>query len=202
MKLPLLILSIASPVLPLLIGSRRRYPILWSYLLVCLISDILIVVLKRVLVSDHLWIGDVFLLLQFLLVSFYYKRSLSINSKIFITSIVILLSTYVYLAGNDHTPSFNGKGAAILFLSFMIYSIAGFYKIQKENIIVRLESSSTFWVNVAILVYSSGCFLIFLFKSYLLEHNEALFKSLWIWLILSLNIFKNGILAIGMSRKN
>jgi hypothetical protein len=95
----------------------------------------------------------------------------------------------------------NRVGTSVLLSIYTLCCIAGFLKILKEQRILHLEKSYQFWANVAILIYSSGAFFIFLAADTIRAENKAAMSQLWGTLFLSLNILKNILLGIALSKK-
>lgn len=89
-------------------------------------------------------------------------------------------------------------GGSFFAFTYILYSILGFYAILKEQKIIYLERSWFFWLNVAIIIYASGAFLLFLFKSDLVRINEKFYLKLWNNIFLILNTVKNLLLAVAL----
>lgn len=95
----------------------------------------------------------------------------------------------------------NRTGMCVLLSIYMLTCIAGFHKILKEQKTLHLEHSSFFWVNVAILIYSSGAFFLLLGADTIRAMNKEAITHLWNTLFLPLNILKNILLGIALSKK-
>lgn len=194
-------LSILSPLIPIVAGIRQRYTLLWYYALAGLFFDLLLLLLKRGLEVNHLWAGNLFVLLEFLLVSLYYRDKI-FRSRLLATFVIVAGSVFFTsstLAGSIY--SFNPFGASVFFLTYIIYGILGLYKMLQAQNELFLERSSFFWVNVAFIIYASGNFLLFLFMDYLRQHDDKTLLMLWATTFQVLNIIKNVLLAVALSKK-
>ncbi len=200
-RLTFLIISISSPLIALIVGRKKRYSTLWFYVLVGLSFDLLLVFLKRVLHTHHLWAGNIFILIEFLFISFIYKQNLIKNNFIFYLLITILSMFFIVNTLQKSVYDLNTFGGSFFYLAFIFYSIFGFFLLLKEQKVPSLEKSSFFWINVAFIIYSSGNFLLFLFKDYLQQNENELFLLLWSSFFLILNILKNTFLGIALSTK-
>lgn len=196
----LLYASILSALIPISIGMRNSSNLLWTYVLLAFLADILQLLLKRVLHVPHHPVANSFALTEFLLISFIYKKEIFRNDRSFYGFVVSLSSVFVIGIFMQEGGIFkmNTTGASFFYFSYIIYGIAGFYMILKKQQVLFIERSSFFWVNVALLLYASGCVLTLLF-----HHNldEKFFLFLWHICFRILNISKNIILAVALSRK-
>lgn len=69
---------------------------------------------------------------------------------------------------------------------------------MKSERLVNLAHSSLFIISVAILLYASGSYMLFLFKPYLERINLEMMRRFWFYLFLPLNILKNILIAIAL----
>ena len=186
--------------MPLIAGIKKRFSLLWLYVLTGFFFDILVSVLKRMQMNRH-GATNMFVLAEFLFISFYYKKKI-FKSNIFFY--VFVLSLTLFFLCNTLAKSLkdlNTFGYSIFLFTFILYGIVGLYRILKEQKMLFLEKSSFFWANVAFILYASGNFMLFLFKDYLNEKDIIAFHLLWTVSFITLNILKNLILAISLSSK-
>ena len=194
--------------LPIVLG-RKCKGILWLYAIVCLIFDIVSFGLKQ-LGSPIPGQGNLFLLTEFVLLTFYYRKQildnkLSIALVVFF-SIVFICHTLFIRPYNSDVPlsvfRLNLYAGALFYLVYIIYAVLGFYKMIKNPKQDFIERSSEFWINTAILIYASGVFFIFLYEEIIDVQNKILINLLWVYLFCSLNIIKNIFLAKALSVEN
>jgi hypothetical protein len=198
----LLICSILSPLFPLMYGWRKRFSILWWYAFASLSTDLITSLFKRVLHRNFEWQGNVFALIEFTLIAFYYRRKiLKSNNQFYIFWTTGLVFFLAYTSFSHHWFSFNGLAISVLLLSYMSLGILGFYTLIKEQKTMFIEQSSFFWANVAIFIYASGTFFLFLLADRLKKNDMNSLMLLWSTVFLSLNILKNGLLGIALSKK-
>lgn len=197
----LLYASILSALIPISIGIRNRNSLLWTYVTLAFLADIIQLLLKRVFLVPHHPVANIFILTEFLLISAIYKNEIfKKNDKLFYGFVVFLSSVFVIGVFTQDETIFklNTTGAGLFYFSYIIYAIAGFFTILKKQQVLFIERSSFFWVNVALLLYASGSVLTLLFHNYL---DERFFLFLWHICFRVLNISKNVILAVALSRK-
>ncbi|RYD56594.1 MAG: hypothetical protein EOP56_11115 [Sphingobacteriales bacterium] len=194
-------LSIFSPLLALVAGYRRRFTLLWYYALAGLFFDLLLLVLKRGLEVNHLWAANLFVLTEFLLLTFYYREQLFKNRALFSSLVFLGSAFFITTTALKSIFAFNAIGASVFFLAYIIYGILGLYKMLQAQDELFLERSSFFWVNVALIIYASGNFLLFLFMDYLRQHDDKMLLMLWASTFQVLNIIKNMLLGIALSKK-
>ena len=198
--MPLAFISILSPLVPLLVGIKKRYSILWLYVFTGFFFDLLISILKRIPANRH-WAANLFVLVEFLLISFYYKKKIFRSAIFFYSLIMILSAFFVCTTLAKILTDLNTFGYSIFLFIFILYGITGLYLILKEKKMLFIEKSSFFWANAAFILYASGNFLLFLFKDFMHEKNLLAFNLLWAVCFLTLNILKNLLLAIALSSK-
>ena len=186
-------ISIYSALIPLAAGIKRP-GILWFYILLCLIADLAIVSAKATGDPElHKWIGNPFVILEFIMISFIYRKRIFKNDSIFVGVVAAIL--LLFLLTIKSFKELNTFGYSLLLLLYAGYGILGLYAILKAPQIIALERSSFFWINVALIIYASGDFLLLLFKDYLWEADKAFFLKLWGISFLVLNITKNLLLS-------
>lgn len=198
----LLICSILSPFFPLIYGWRRRFSILWWYAFASLSADLVTSLFKRVLHRNFEWQGNIFALIEFTLIAFYYRHKIwKADSRFYIFWICGLLFFLGYTSLGHYWFSFNGIAISVFLLSYMSLGVLGFYTLIKEQQTIFIEQSSFFWANVAIFIYASGTFFLFLLADRLKKNDLNSLVLLWRTVFLSLNILKNILLGIALSKK-
>jgi hypothetical protein len=182
-------------------GIRERFSILWNYILISFLFDILIsIFLKRVLHTSYGWAGNLFVIFEFILISIFYNKEVFKRNWFYLVAAVPLIFFMVNTFWKGF-EQFNFFGASIFSFIYILYGIAGFYHILKTQTEPLLEQSRFFWVNVAIIIYPSGNFLLMLFKDYLKDADELLLRGLWLNFFAILNISKNFLLGIAFKRE-
>jgi hypothetical protein len=197
----LLIISILSPLIPLVVGIKKRFTLLWLYVITGFIFDCIVVVLKRGLHLNQSPATNLFVVIEFILVSILYKHKIINRTVPFYIFVFSLALFFVANTLSNTVYTFNTFGASFFSFSFIVYSISGFYVILSKQRVLFLEKSSFFWMNVAFIIYASGNLFLFLFKDYLRETNDEFFLMLWRSVFQILNISKNIFLALALSPK-
>lgn len=198
----MLFLSICSPLLPLIAGWSKRCTTLWYYVLSALSVDLTAYLFKHILHLSYYWLSNVFVLLEFLFLTYYYKNSIFKNAMLFrIISIAGAIVFLVHTTASVHWLTFNYTASSVLYCYYMVLAIAGFYHLLREKKMLFLEQSQFFWANVAILIYASGNFFIFLLRNSVQASDPKMMMVLWTSVFLSLNILKNVLLGVALSKK-
>jgi hypothetical protein len=144
------------------------------------VSNILLGIIFRH--SAERWIiGNLFILIEFLLVYSYYRPYLKRGyNKVLIGSMVVFafsVAGMFYTVGEDVALSrpltmFNWAGATLLCIPYIIFAFCGFLQIVREQKIIHLERSSYFIVNSTFLIYYATVFIVFLSSQYLVDRAQ------------------------------
>jgi hypothetical protein len=126
-----------------------------------------------------------FIVAEFLLLSFVYRKQIFKSRLLFYILLTMLSSLF-----KIDTLS---RSVAV----YIAYAITGFYLMLKRQKVVHLEKSAFFWTNTAFLVYSSGSFLIFLLRDFMMQEEQTSkdYAALWKTCFVALNICKNLLLS-------
>lgn len=195
-----LIISVSSFLLPLLLGYKKRRTLLWIYIFTGFAFDILLMILKRVFHFNLFPIANLYVLIEFLILSFYYYKATGKEYKYFIHTIAILTILYTTQTFLHGIEKRNGVGAATLYAIYLLYALWGFFVISKRHLYDIVTQSSFFWVNVAILLSSSGRVILFLFEDYLTLHQHGHLATLWV-IYRMFNVLINILFAIALTRR-
>jgi hypothetical protein len=199
----MLFLSICSPLLPLIAGWHKRFTCLWYYCLCALTVDVSIFLLKHIAHVNHYWPANIFLLAEFMFLTYYYRRRVLNNTVLF--KVIALSGIGGFILHTTLMPArwlaFNYIASSVLNFYYIVLSISGFYCLLKEKKMIFPEQSTFFWANVAVLIYASGNFFIFLLRNSVQASDPGMMMMLWTTVFLSLNILKNILLAIGLFKK-
>lgn len=195
----LLLLSILSPLVPLVIGFRKRNSLLWIYPFVAFFFDLLGSFLKRGLEVSNSWASDLFMLSEFVLLSLLYKDKIFRNRTVLFYTLLIGTSLFFIIHTMLRSPAiFNMLGCCPFLLLYLCYGITGFYSLLKRQENLHIEKSWFFWLNVALLVYAAGAFPFFLFKTHLVQIDRDRYMTLWYNVFLLVNISRYLLLAVAL----
>lgn len=199
----LLLLSILSPLLPIIAGYKRRSNPLWWYSVCSILNECLVPLVRNLLQAQVGITSNIFALSECLFIFLFYRNKVFRSDALFRFLLIANLCLFIMLT-SVYTGWFrlDRLGISIFLLQYIGLSIAGFYQILKQQKILFLERSSFFWSNVAILIYASGAFFLFLFTTSIkTTADQMALTQLWGTLFLSLNILKNILLTIALSKK-
>lgn len=199
-------LSIFSPVLPLIVGFYKRKTLLWFYALSGFSFDIFSLMVRTYDAHHHrtpnLSLAEnIFMIFEFVLISLYYKGKIFKSSKLFFAVLGTLISLYLLCNLTRYNVMFNFVGGTIFDFTCILYAIVGFYSLIRKREVLFLDKSPFFWVNIALLVYCTGNFLIFLFAEYLQKKDAAFLSNLWVFHNM-LNILFSVFIAISFLKRN
>lgn len=193
------LLALLSPLFVILLGFKQRFTLLWWYAIAGLIIDNLGHFLKSAKIEHH-WAGNIFLLAECILVSFYYRKIIFRNQIIF--WIVVLSTTLFFITHTIYYSmrDMNMQAASLLYLIYMGFGIAGFYKLLHQPEIIYLGKSSFFIINAAFFIYASANFLLYLFGTYLRKNDFEFLVSIWGSFFMTINILHYFVIGIGLSK--
>lgn len=197
---PILVVSILSPLIPLITGMKKRLTLLWLYCLTGLAFELGITLFKRVFHINYLLPSNLYLLVECVFISFLFRKAVFHRALTFYLVLVSLCLFFVITTVSGSVFQLNHLGASVLSLSYIVFAMLCLYGILKEQRTVYLEENWLFWLAVAFILYSSGNVLIFLFRPYLIDRDYEVFRKLWFYLYLMLNILKNILIAVALYR--
>jgi hypothetical protein len=195
--------SVLSPLIPIIAGRKNRSSFLWWYALASLLTELATFLIKSYLDPNNSIAGNLFEIAEYSLLLLYFRNKVSLRDTLFYSLLVCGLTFFILTTSFDKGWfRLNRVGISTLVVVYIALSITGFYTMLKQKKIVFLEKSSFFWANVAILIYSSGSFFLFLSTSHITNSaDKAALTQLWGTLFVSLNILKNILLGIALSKK-
>jgi hypothetical protein len=183
---------------------------LWVYAATGLFCDCSAQYLKTNNHSYH-WLGNIFLLLEFLFISFFYrdyifKRKLFFQIIILTIPLIFILNTWVdsvtilnqFGAGVSLIIRFNTFAGGILCILYIAYGLLGFYHLLQNPDFTFLEKSPFFIVNVAFFLYASANCLLLLFASYLSKVNLEFLVNTWGNFFTTINILRYLLIGIAL----
>lgn len=191
-------LSVLSALFPIWTGRKIKNT-MWYYALACLVFDINSVCLK-ILNIERLWASNLFILIEFTLISsYFYQYVFEERFKKRILIILFLIAGYFIIDTFLHSVlKPNYVGATIFYCLYVLFSIFGLYKVMKAIEFLMIEKSPLFIFCIAFLIYASGSIVIFLFEYELLKINKAFISAMWQFVRNPMNILKNILLGYGL----
>lgn len=164
-------------------------------LIVGLVSDVLGSILGS-LAIHNLWVGDVFMFVQFTVLLYIFSRQFqrkSIFIAMYAAIVAFYLCAFLFLGQAVVTLV---QSNAVDGLLLVIISIAFFYKLLNELKVTNIHRLPILWISFATLFYYSGNFFVFLASGYL-EQDPDTFILFWM-LHNVLNVIKNILFAIAL----
>lgn len=188
---------IAVNLVPLLLlaMSLRSRPLVWWWALACLFFDWLTLAMRWADLPFG-WPGNIFSLVEFVMVSIYYLRACGWLAWMLYGAVVvfILLISYILFTGID---TLGLPGVAVLSLVYMMYALYGFYTLLQMTPTLYPERSDLFWVSCALLVHAGPTCIFFLFYDDVTGPDRE--KRIYWWSFFQLmNIIKYGLMAMAL----
>lgn len=168
-------------------------------------ADLLINLILRKFELPHLWAANLFLVSEFVLISFYYRNKIYKGKRVSLfygsTSLSVLAFAVVWAFNGVN--NLNGMAAAIIFSPILcLYGLTGLRNMLLEQRVPFLSKSSFFWANVAFIPYFTGSFFILLFSDYYFKQEEKnLLAVLWVFHDV-FNVAKNLFLTLSLKNKD
>lgn len=200
MQIYLAYVALAFSFLPVLAGVRKPGALIWILATVGFVSNcLLLFIIKDVMIKMVL--GNLYVWAECLLLILIYQHNGLLKNQmlkffafcVFIFEIIDTLRT-----GITH---FNGIGTAYLSALYMLLAVSSYVMIIRQQKSVFLEHSAFFWFNTAVIISASGGFILYLFVSYLTEHNmQGVRNSLW-FVNNSLDLIKSVLISVALLQK-
>lgn len=147
-------------------------------------------------------LGNIFLIVEFLLLSFYFRKHIFKNRFLFLIITACISSWFVLRTLFKPINHLNLEDASLFCLVYVVYGLLYFYSLLKEEIQENTnEKLIELGLNIAIFVYASGALMLFLFSPLELMQDSAQFIFLWQTLFWGLNIFKYSLIAVALYQK-
>jgi hypothetical protein len=198
-------LHILSDLLPIIVFilffNRNKIQNLWVVFIYSISSSIIDFLTRLGNLSAAVYFYSIssFTVLEYSLFSiyFYFNYSSSVSKSLLKFSSLIFFAVALYNIFLDSNNRFDTLPASIESILIICYSILYFYEQLKRPEITFIYSTKTFWIIIAILLYLSGTFILFISTAYMTETEQKQY-----WPINSFaNITKNILLSIAFMLK-
>lgn len=172
---------------------------MWYCVSASFFCDVLGLALKIAHVP-RLWLSNVFFLMEFIAISCFFIAEIARpHVRGLAYSLAILTGGYFIISTLEKGMlTGNYAAAALLYAIYIFYALSGLHRVIQEIEYTMVERNPRFIFCVAILLYSSGSFIIFLFEHVMLLSLGKLVDMLWIYVHNILNIVKNLLIAYGL----
>jgi len=194
--------SILSALVPLLGLIKFRalsfeLKILGLLVAISFLCDAASLYLKPLFNISTNYAGTSYRLAEFILLLAIYYRMLHGRSKVglFISLGLIFVLLFFINLLYIQKDAINSYTKVYTSLVFIFFSILYFFQLMKDLPTLHLQRLPMFWINVAVLVYFSGNFFLFLLSDYLVKVLHDNLIIYWTFHDL-LNILKNLVFAI------
>lgn len=191
------VISLVSPIAVLILAWKHRFSLLWLYAAAGLIIDNVNLLLRYYDINPHAT-GNLFVLIEFICISFYYKSRIFSSQRSFAVLISVLIIGFISHTIYTTIFELNFLGAGILCAVYITYGIAGYLRIINTVEVMDLTRLPFFWVNTAFFLYATSNCLLFLFATYLKQESYELMLSIWFSFFVSINILHYLLISIGL----
>jgi hypothetical protein len=187
------VLSIVSPLVIVIGCWKHRLTLLWLYAATGFCSDV-----SSYWIEPKQLVGNIFLLAEFVLLSFFFRDIVYRNKALFVVITVAL--TFGYIARLLYAPinQFQIECGSFFCLIYIVYSLFAFYKLLKKETPQEVKTTFILAETTAIYVYASGCCLLFLFASIV---DKKFVTSIWGTYFCAINIFRYVMIGVALYRK-
>ena len=178
--------------------GRKERTVLWFYVLFSFLFDINGYILKNLKV-ERLWASNLFILIEFILITVYFIRNVFPRKNAIVWHVCLTVISAYFIIDTCRLSVWKPKylGAALLYALYIFYCLYGLYRVISEIEFVVIEKNPLFIFCIAILLYASGSFIIFLFESKIWPTEEAFGNKVWMYVRNPVNIIKNLLMAYG-----
>ena len=144
-----------------------------------LVFTLLIEIISTLLANrdiNNIFVINSFTFFEFLFVVLFYKRFFDAFKKthfhfILIALFLCLVIFTTFLANN--IKLIDNFSVSIEAIILIVYALLAFFIIMKKMVYEDVLSTPFFWINSAVLIYFSGNLFLFIFSTYLQNHNES-----------------------------
>jgi len=166
------------------------------YLIASILTDILFYPIILHITKNEFLAYRIFTIIEYLLISSYLHyiiKSISFKKLILILSIGFIIFSIFDLI-NSKSNSFDSSPTGVACILILFYSI--FYLFEKINKpdSLFLYSTPDFWIVVALIIFFSGTFFIYIFSQ--TNYNDPTFKSTFTLINASFSLLKNLMFSI------
>ncbi len=125
---------------------------------------------------NNIFVINLFTFFEFLFIVLFYKRFFDAFKKTYFHFILIALFLCLvifttFLANN--IKLIDNLSVSIEAIILIVYALLAFFIIMKKMVYEDILSTPFFWINSSVLIYFSGNIFLFIFSSYLQNHNES-----------------------------
>ena len=155
-------------------GFKRQFRILYWYFIVELLILVAMVVLRHLRINN-LIVSHFYFILQFILLSLFYKSLFSYSQKRFVNALLIIILPIIgvhFYYFPDKIWKFNVLEIFLTSIPLVIYSIIHLYNsLTRKKVFL--------YVNVGVLMYLSSSTLIFILGDLLTTMTRTMVLDIW-----------------------
>jgi hypothetical protein len=190
-------ISLAAPLITLILGWRQRFTLLWLYAAAGLICDNLGEVLKT---HDYNYqvVGNIFVLLELLAVTLYYRSQIFTNKGMWMIVATLTVLLFVIYTAVNGILEMNFIGLGLLCVIYIVFGVLGYLKMMKDITVHFLGKLPFFWINTAFFLYAASTCILFIFVTYLKDESFDLMKTIWFYFFTVINILHYIFIGIGL----
>ncbi len=147
--------------------------------------------------------GNIFALIEFSCILFFYKSKVFRKDTLFyiilVSGCLFFLVTTTWGLG---WLKLNRIGISVFLIAYILLALIGFYTLIKTQQLSFVEQSPFFWANTAIFMFAAGAIFMFLATANITtEADHKALVQLWATLFQTINILKNLLLGIALIKK-
>jgi hypothetical protein len=183
-------------------GRSSRKHLLWGFSLFSICFDYSLTYLKFQWSINTQGLGNIYILVEFAVFSYFLTTQLTEKSKYYYYLLIICVILFTFFYFQRNFSEFNKLGYAVFSLTYLILTLLVFRKTIQKLETNNLLTSFPFLVTLAIFLYTSLNFFIFLMLDSVAIQDKELHKLTWQIGFTTTNLFKYGIIALAFNYFN
>lgn len=174
--------SILLPILIALLHFSRltkAAKAIFIYLVCSGMVSILSISLARYFHVTNLPLFHVYTLVEFILLTEFYKHILPFRKTILIVQLCFFLACVINSAFIQSIYQFNSYTLTLEALVIMLFAVNYFAKLFADSNDQKILEMPSFWFNTGLFLYFSGSYMLYNFSNYVLVQSKHSFVVVW-----------------------
>lgn len=201
------VLSIISGILPIIFflvflkrNKERKLWVVFIYVTLSFLTDFTLTLFPKDAPAKF-YIFSFFTVMEYSLFSLFFYlcfKSKLIKKVILVAAPLFFILVMYYVFNKNQSNSFDAIPASLESILIIVFCVCFFFEQIRDMEVSFIYSSKTFWIIVAILIYMSATFFLFISSEYITQEERKAY-----WFINSIsNVIKNILLAIAFIMPN
>lgn len=174
--------SLLLPILIALLHFRqlnKAAKVIFTYLICSGLVSLLSTYIVRYLHVNNLPLFHIYTLIEFILLTEFYKQLLPFRKTITIVQICFFFACVINSVFVQSIYQFNSYTLTLEALVVMLFAVNYFAKLFADINDKKLLEQSSFWFNIGLFLYFSGSYMLYNFSNYVLIQSKHSFIVVW-----------------------